>query len=109
MESFDDTTAEVLIEFLRSEGAEESRHGGGRTLLDHLVETYNVVRRWRQPPWLQHAALLHSVYGTDVYHRQLVPLSRREKYGSNNLRKSPGSIPCPVSATSTRSRLLSAS
>ena len=37
------------------------------------------VRRWGQPPWLQHAALLHSVYGTDVYHPQLVRVSRRDE------------------------------
>ena len=77
-ESSDKRLTAALIEFLRAEGAGELRHGGGRTLLEHLVETCNVIRRWRQPAWLQHAALLHSVYGTDVYHRQLLPLSRRD-------------------------------
>jgi len=76
-ESSDERLTAALTEFLRAEGAGELRHGGGRTLLEHLIETCNVVRRWRQPAWIQHAALLHSVYGTDVYHGQLLPLSRR--------------------------------
>jgi hypothetical protein len=46
-------------------------------LLDHLVGAYEIVRRWNQPVPLQHAALIHSVYGTDVYHQELVSASRR--------------------------------
>jgi Aspartyl/Asparaginyl beta-hydroxylase/Domain of unknown function (DUF6817) len=71
--------AQSIIGFLRSEGAAELRHSRAATLLDHLVETYAIVRRWKQPAWLQHAALIHSVYGTDVYQRQLLPLSRRNE------------------------------
>ena len=74
----DDRTAEELITFLRSEGAARLGHAGERTLLDHLVGTYEIVRRWNQPPRLQHAALIHSVYGTDVYGQQLLPPSRRD-------------------------------
>jgi hypothetical protein len=72
-----DATAIALVAFLRAEGAASMRHGGGRTLLDHLVETYWIVRRWGQPEWLQHAALIHSVYGTESYGRQVVSLGRR--------------------------------
>jgi aspartate beta-hydroxylase len=73
-----DDTAAAVVDFLRSEGAARVPHRGGSTLLDHLVETYCILRRWRQPVWLQHAALIHSVYGTDVYRQQLLPLSRRD-------------------------------
>jgi hypothetical protein len=72
-----DGTAEELISFLRSEGAARRGHGDDRALLDHLVGTYETVRRWNQPARLQYAALIHSVYGTDVYHQQLLPVSRR--------------------------------
>jgi Aspartyl/Asparaginyl beta-hydroxylase len=48
-------------------------------LLDHLEGTYQIVRRWDQPAWLQHAALIHSVYGTDVYGQQLLPEARRHE------------------------------
>ena len=72
-----DATADALVDLLRAERAADLRHGGGRTLLDHLVGTYCIVRRWGQPAWLQHAALVHSVYGTEVYERQLVSPARR--------------------------------
>jgi Aspartyl/Asparaginyl beta-hydroxylase/Domain of unknown function (DUF6817) len=69
----------ALVAFLESEGAGAFSHGGGRTLVDHLVETSFIVRRWGQPGWLAHAALIHSVYGTEAYHPQLVSLSRRDE------------------------------
>lgn len=72
-----DGTSEELISFLRSEGAAQCSHADDRALLEHLVGTYETVRRWKQSAALQHAALLHSVYGTDVYHQQLLPVSRR--------------------------------
>ena len=73
----DDQTALALISFLRSEGAEPKRHAGRRSLLDHLVGTYEIVRRWKQPAQLQHAALIHSLYGTDLYRQQSISPSRR--------------------------------
>ncbi len=72
-----DPVAEELIRFLESEGARGRRHAGERSLLDHLVETYEILRRWNQPAPLQHAALIHSVYGTDVYRERSLALSRR--------------------------------
>jgi hypothetical protein len=72
-----DRAAEGLISFLASEGGARLKHGSDRTLLDHLVGTYQIVRRWNQPARLQHAALIHSVYGTEAYDRRLLALSRR--------------------------------
>ncbi len=46
-------------------------------MLDHLIGSYEIVRRWNQPVALQHAALIHSVYGTGVYRQRLLPPSRR--------------------------------
>lgn len=77
MDEWDDATAAVLLAFLRSEGAADRHHAGGRTLLDHLMGSYAIARRWGQPPWLQHAALIHSVYGTESYGERLVSLMRR--------------------------------
>jgi aspartate beta-hydroxylase len=73
----DDDTATAIIDLLRSRGAEALRHGGGRALLEHLLGTYSIVRRWGQPARLRRAALIHSVYGTDAYKRELFPLSAR--------------------------------
>jgi len=68
---------DAIVGLLRAEGAERRRHARGRTLLDHLCGTAAVIRRWGQPDWLEHAALIHSVYGTDTYHEQLIDVSRR--------------------------------
>lgn len=72
-----DATAERIVTFLREAGAADSRHAGGRSLLDHLIDTAEILTRWDQPPVLRHAALLHSVYGTDGGRRPLIPEARR--------------------------------
>jgi aspartate beta-hydroxylase len=77
MDTADDATAAALVAFLRAEGAGSFGHAGGRTLLDHLLGTYWVARRWGQPRWLQHAALIHSVYGSDAYERRLLGSGQR--------------------------------
>jgi hypothetical protein len=69
--------ADRLVAFLQAEGAAESRHGGDRSLLDHLVGTYEITVRWEQPSWLAHAALIHSIYGTEAYRDQLIAPTRR--------------------------------
>jgi hypothetical protein len=74
----DHRMADAIVAFLEGEGAAELGHAGGRTLLDHLLGTYSVARRWGQPMWLAHAALIHSVYGTDAYDRQLLSEARRD-------------------------------
>ncbi len=70
---------ERLRAFLIAEGADRRGHARSRTLLGHLLGTHEIVRRWNQPRELQYAALVHSVYGTDVYERPLLPLSRRRE------------------------------
>jgi aspartate beta-hydroxylase len=74
-----DATASRVIDFLCSEGAGDVGHAGGRKLLAHLVGSYEIVRRWEQSTVIAHAALIHSVYGTDVYARALLPLTRRHE------------------------------
>lgn len=74
-----DETAERLVAFLRAEGAGDLTHARAGTLLDHLAGTYEIVSRWEQPAAIAHAALIHSVYGTDVYGRALLPLARRHE------------------------------
>lgn len=74
-----DPTATRLVAFLRSHGAGDLGHAGNRSLLAHLTGTYEVLRRWEQPAVITHAALIHSVYGTDRYAPQLLsPIRRRE-------------------------------
>jgi Aspartyl/Asparaginyl beta-hydroxylase len=66
-----------LVTFLQASGADGFAHARGRTLLDHLIGTRDILARWRQPEWVQRAALMHSVYGTDSYQRQLFGLAQR--------------------------------
>ncbi len=77
--SANDAVVKRVIAFLRDEGAGTHGHAAERTLIDHLIGTYEVVRRWELPAAIAHAALIHSVYGTDVHARALLPLSRRRE------------------------------
>jgi hypothetical protein len=64
-------------EFLQEIGAYEFPHANGRTLYDHLVGTRDILRVWSQPEWVCDAGALHSVYGTDIYQKQLLTPARR--------------------------------
>lgn len=66
-----------VAELLSDLGAKELPHANGRSLYDHLVGTEAVLRSWSQPDWVCDAGALHSIYGTEVYNRQLVPITRR--------------------------------
>jgi aspartyl/asparaginyl beta-hydroxylase (cupin superfamily) len=77
LECSEDAIAARVIAFLDAEGAARQSHGAGRSLLDHLRETAAILGRWGQPPWLEHAALIHSVYGTEARRRRLIAPGRR--------------------------------
>ena len=76
-ESREDATTARVISFLDAEGAARESHGHRRSLLDHLCETAAILGRWQQPLWLQHAGLIHSVYGTEARRRRLITTARR--------------------------------
>jgi aspartyl/asparaginyl beta-hydroxylase (cupin superfamily) len=78
-QSVDDGGTDAIIAFLLREGSADQLHAGSRTLLDHLLGSCSIVGRWGQPLWLQHAALIHSVYGTDSYDPQLLSETRRSE------------------------------
>src|ERR1700759_2054384 len=71
--------SDAVIAFLRGLGADKLPHSTGRTLLAHLRGCEAIAGRWDQPAWLRRAALLHSVYGTDTYRRQLIARERRDE------------------------------
>jgi hypothetical protein len=70
---------ERITAFLRDCGAEEFPHAHKRTLYGHLLGTRNILARWSQSVSLQIAGLLHSIYSTDKYQRQLIEFSRRSE------------------------------
>ena len=57
------------IKFLEEIGAVDKSHSD-RTLLDHLLGTYNKLKEWNAPEYLQDAGLFHSVYGTSSFKHQ---------------------------------------
>ena len=57
------------IKFLEDIGAVDKGHSS-RTLLDHLLGTYNKLKEWNAPEYLQDAGLFHSVYGTSSFKHQ---------------------------------------
>jgi aspartate beta-hydroxylase len=69
----------AVCDLLRSKGAERCPHGPGTNLYDHLIKTASILRAWNQPAWLQNAGALHSIYATDVYKMQLIPLAERDR------------------------------
>jgi hypothetical protein len=70
------TDALALLDRL---GASRMPHAGGRSLRDHLVGTAGLAEAWGFAPYLQGAALFHSVYGTAVYRRATAGAERREE------------------------------
>jgi Aspartyl/Asparaginyl beta-hydroxylase len=72
-------TSDRVEEFLLAAGADRFRHAHGRSLMDHLLGTRDIMRRWLQPQLLQDAAAFHSVYSTEVYRSQLLTRTQREE------------------------------
>ena len=60
---------ESKINFLENINANDKSHSG-KTLIDHLVGVYNILKEWDAPQYLQDAGLFHSVYGTTVFKHQ---------------------------------------
>jgi len=67
-----------LLEWLRVQGAGDTPHSG-RTLLDHLANTYCILAASRQPASVCAAGLFHSVYGTNAFRCVTVAASRRNE------------------------------
>lgn len=69
-------TFESKIAFLTEHGAQQNPHGTA-TLLDHLIATSQILEAWGMDVALQDAGLFHSVYSTESYTNQLLPVSMR--------------------------------
>lgn len=64
------------VQFLKAQGADRVPHSHA-TLLDHLVCTAEILERWGADEPACLGGLLHSVYGTDGFTTQLIPLTDR--------------------------------
>ncbi len=70
--------AESIRQELRRRGTHLVRHGT-QSLDDHLVNTYDILTAWYQPPRVQYAGLIHSVYSTDAFTYQTFEMTEREQ------------------------------
>jgi len=56
--------------------ADTTRHSG-RTLLEHLKGTHDLLKSWELEPNICTAGLFHSIYGTNMFRHQSWPLADR--------------------------------
>jgi hypothetical protein len=57
---------ERLVDALILRGAQNIPHSG-RTFLEHLVGTYDLLESWGADPSVCRAGLFHSIYGTEIF------------------------------------------
>jgi hypothetical protein len=66
-----------IVESLVALGCEQTPHSG-RTLLHHLIGTYRILGRWKEPLPVLFGGLCHSLYGTPQFKHATLTLERRE-------------------------------
>jgi len=67
---------EEMIKFLKKNGADATPHSG-RTLLDHLIGTHNLLEKWHRRDSVCDAGLFHSIYGTENFPNVTIAPSMR--------------------------------
>ena len=67
---------EEILGRLQAFGINALTHSGS-SLKSHLTGTHAILEKWRQAPYICLAGLCHSVYGTESYSPQTVPLEMR--------------------------------
>src|SRR3989449_11739273 len=70
--------SERYLTLLHESGAQALPHSG-RTLLDHLVGTYRILRDWGNAEPICAGGLFHSIYGTNVFRRQAIKPWERDR------------------------------
>ena len=73
-----DEQLENRLRFLRKANTEGMPHSDC-ALLDHLLGTRQLLVEWEARPALCDAGLFHSVYGTEYYELQAIPLTMRNE------------------------------
>lgn len=58
--------AHGLLDYLKTLGADRMPHSG-RSLMDHLVGTYEILRSWDCGTPVCVAGMFHSIYGTNAF------------------------------------------
>jgi hypothetical protein len=68
-----------MIDFLRGLGTDEIEHSGDKGFLAHLVAVFSDLGQWGCDQDLCRAGMFHSIYGTELFRRFSLPLSRRSE------------------------------
>lgn len=68
---------ESLKPLLLKLGAGRLKHSGERTFAEHLEGTQAILKAWGAKVHVQVAGLFHSIYATEHFDRQLIPVSQR--------------------------------
>ena len=66
-----------LIALLIELNTDSRPHSQG-TLIDHLQQTYELLKQWDNPDYVCLAGLFHSIYGTQFYKEQILGLEKRD-------------------------------
>lgn len=72
------TDLHSLLRYLAGTKASTISHANGRTLLDHLIGTMEVLKAWSAPLYLQQAGLFHSIYSTEIFTTAILDASKRD-------------------------------
>jgi hypothetical protein len=74
-------TLPLIREELRRRRTHVVRHVVGQTgsLEKHLFNTFYILAAWQQPPRVQYAGLMHSVYSTDVFNHRTFNMNERDR------------------------------
>jgi hypothetical protein len=70
------------FDLLRELSTDESSHSKGRSLLDHLKGTYELLKTWDNPSDVCVGGLFHSIYGTQYYKVQSADFADRKHLAS---------------------------
>ena len=62
-----------LLDLLIDLNTDSLSHSHG-TLIDHLQQTYELLKQWENPQYVCLAGLFHSIYGTQIYKKQTLGL-----------------------------------
>lgn len=73
-----DEPLENRLRFLRKASTEQMPHSEAG-LFDHLLGTWRLLVEWEARPALCDAGLFHSIYSTERYELEAIPLSMRDE------------------------------
>jgi hypothetical protein len=72
-----DPNYRAMVDFLHGLGTEDVVHSGDKGFLAHLIGVFRDLEAWDCDRDVCRAGMFHSIYGTELFRRFSLPLSRR--------------------------------